>query len=41
MTMVKYIEYLVSTQDGLVVWHQGISSYSPECPSVDFQLLMG
>ena len=43
MKLVQHNEYLVSIVDtgGLVLHHQGISSYSAEYASMHFQLLMG
>ena len=43
MQLVQYDEYLVSTvaTDGLVLLHQGISSYSDEEAPTHFQLFMG
>ena len=43
MKLLQYNEYLVSTvnTDGLVLQHQGISSYSSEYAPMCFQLFMG
>ena len=43
MKLVQYNEHLVSIMDtdGLVLWNQGISSYSAENAPMYFQLLMG
>ena len=42
MKLVQYNEYLVCTvdTDGLVIYHQGISSYSSEYVPMLFQLVM-
>ena len=43
MKLVEYKAYLIGNVDtgGLVLYHQGISSYSAEYPPVCFQLFMG
>ena len=43
MKLVQYNEYLVSTvgSDGLVLWHQGISSHIAGYKPMHFQLFMG
>ena len=43
MKLVQYNEYLVRAvdTDGLMLQHQGISSYSAEYVLMQFQLLMG
>ena len=43
MKLIQYKGYLVSTVDidGLVLSHQGISSYSAENTPMHFQFLMG
>ena len=43
MKLVPYDEYIVSIvgTDGLVLYHQGISSYSVQYTPLYFQLFMG
>ena len=43
MKLVQYNQYLVSTvdTDGLVLWHQGISSHSAKNAPMHFQLFVG
>ena len=43
MKLVQNNQYLVSTvdTDGLVLWHQGISSHSAENVAMHFQLFVG